>query len=88
MAADGVHSTTRETFADVFGPHITEHRCRYIWLAADFPFDAFRFEIAETEYGVMQLHGYPFSADASTVIVEMREECGGPPDSTNRTRPP
>ncbi|MFE0317299.1 FAD-dependent monooxygenase, partial [Streptomyces albogriseolus] len=74
IAADGVHSTTRTAFADVFRPHITAHRCRYIWLAADFPFDAFRFEIAETEHGVMQLHGYPFSADASTVIVEMREE--------------
>ncbi|MGW4021455.1 bifunctional salicylyl-CoA 5-hydroxylase/oxidoreductase [Streptomyces sp. NPDC005009] len=74
VAADGVHSTTREAFADVFRPHVTEHRCRYIWLAADFPFGAFRFEIAETEHGVMQLHGYPYSTDASTVIVEMREE--------------
>ncbi|MFG3497287.1 bifunctional salicylyl-CoA 5-hydroxylase/oxidoreductase [Streptomyces sp. NPDC047928] len=74
IAADGVHSRTREAHADVFRPHITTHRCRYIWLAADFPFDAFRFDIAETEHGVMQLHGYPFSPDASTVIVEMREE--------------
>ncbi|MER6803171.1 MULTISPECIES: bifunctional salicylyl-CoA 5-hydroxylase/oxidoreductase [Streptomyces] len=74
VAADGVHSTTREAFADVFRPRITGHRCRYVWLAADFAFDAFRFEIAETEHGVMQLHGYPYAADASTVIVEMREE--------------
>ncbi|MFD8390664.1 bifunctional salicylyl-CoA 5-hydroxylase/oxidoreductase [Streptomyces sp. NPDC059680] len=74
IAADGVHSTTRETYAQVFRPRITEHRCRYIWLAADFAFDAFRFEIAQTEHGVMQLHGYPYAADASTVIVEMREE--------------
>ncbi|MCX5527100.1 bifunctional salicylyl-CoA 5-hydroxylase/oxidoreductase [Streptomyces bobili] len=74
VAADGVHSTTREAYADVFRPRVTTHRCRYIWLAADFAFDAFRFEIAETEHGVMQLHGYPFAADASTVIVEMREE--------------
>ncbi|MEU1145978.1 bifunctional salicylyl-CoA 5-hydroxylase/oxidoreductase [Streptomyces sp. NPDC005863] len=77
VAADGVHSLTREAHADVFGPSLTAHRCRYIWLAADFAFDAFRFEIAETEHGVMQLHGYPFSAagaGASTVIVEMREE--------------
>ncbi|MFI1536272.1 bifunctional salicylyl-CoA 5-hydroxylase/oxidoreductase [Streptomyces anandii] len=74
IAADGVHSTTREAYAHAFGPHVTGHRCRYIWLAADFPFDAFRFEIAETEHGVMQLHGYPYAADASTVIVEMREE--------------
>ncbi|MFE9648375.1 bifunctional salicylyl-CoA 5-hydroxylase/oxidoreductase [Streptomyces sp. NPDC006365] len=74
VAADGVHSATREAYAQVFRPRVTTHRCRYIWLAADFPFEAFRFEIAETEHGVMQLHGYPFAADASTVIVEMREE--------------
>ncbi|GAA3978688.1 bifunctional salicylyl-CoA 5-hydroxylase/oxidoreductase [Streptomyces marokkonensis] len=74
VAADGVHSTTREAYRDAFRPTLTNHRCRYIWLAADFAFDAFRFEIAETEHGAMQLHGYPFAADASTVIVEMREE--------------
>ncbi|MFJ6937886.1 bifunctional salicylyl-CoA 5-hydroxylase/oxidoreductase [Streptomyces sp. NPDC101132] len=74
IAADGVHSATRTAHADVFRPTLTTHRCRYIWLAADFAFDAFRFETAETEHGVMQLHGYPFSANASTVIVEMREE--------------
>ncbi|MFF7749792.1 bifunctional salicylyl-CoA 5-hydroxylase/oxidoreductase [Streptomyces sp. NPDC007971] len=74
VAADGVNSATRETYAQVFRPQVTTHRCRYIWLAADVAFDAFRFEIAETEHGVMQLHGYPYAADASTVIVEMREE--------------
>ncbi|MBD0838281.1 bifunctional salicylyl-CoA 5-hydroxylase/oxidoreductase [Streptomyces sp. TRM68416] len=74
IAADGVHSTTREAYAPVLRPRVTTHRCRYIWLAADFAFDAFRFEIAETEHGVMQLHGYPYAPDASTVIVEMREE--------------
>ncbi|MEG3627066.1 bifunctional salicylyl-CoA 5-hydroxylase/oxidoreductase [Streptomyces poriticola] len=74
VAADGVHSTTRSAYADVFRPHLTPHRCRYLWLAADLAFDAFRFEIAETEHGVMQLHAYPFAPGASTVIVEMREE--------------
>ncbi|MET8676874.1 bifunctional salicylyl-CoA 5-hydroxylase/oxidoreductase [Streptomyces sp. NPDC004647] len=86
IAADGVHSATREEHAEVFRPRLAQHRCRYIWLAADFAFDAFRFEIAETEYGVMQLHGYPYAhassptsgllrtGGASTVIVEMREE--------------
>ncbi|GAA4896419.1 hypothetical protein GCM10023237_13600 [Streptomyces coeruleoprunus] len=61
IAADGIHSRTRDAHADVFRPRITTHRCRYIWLAADFAFDAFRFEIAETEHGVMQLHGYPYA---------------------------
>ncbi|NBE56412.1 bifunctional salicylyl-CoA 5-hydroxylase/oxidoreductase [Streptomyces boluensis] len=78
VAADGVRSATRTAHADVFGPRIEEHRCRYIWLAADFALDAFRFEIAETEHGVMQLHGYPYESGgrggSSTVIVEMREE--------------
>ncbi|MEU9136844.1 bifunctional salicylyl-CoA 5-hydroxylase/oxidoreductase [Streptomyces sp. NPDC048404] len=74
VAADGVHSPTRAAHAEWFRPSVEEHRCRYVWLAVDFAFDAFRFEIAETEHGVMQLHGYPYSADASTVIVEMREE--------------
>ncbi|MGW7098656.1 bifunctional salicylyl-CoA 5-hydroxylase/oxidoreductase [Streptomyces sp. NPDC054838] len=74
VAADGVHSATRDAGADRFAPTVTGGRCRYVWLAADFAFDAFRFEIAETEHGVMQLHAYPYAADASTVIVEMREE--------------
>ncbi|MCC0095409.1 bifunctional salicylyl-CoA 5-hydroxylase/oxidoreductase [Streptomyces flavotricini] len=74
VAADGVHSATRQSGAAHFRPTLTGGRCRYIWLAADFAFDAFRFEIAETEHGVMQLHAYPYSADASTVIVEMHEE--------------
>ncbi|HWM40033.1 MAG TPA: bifunctional salicylyl-CoA 5-hydroxylase/oxidoreductase [Streptomyces sp.] len=80
VAADGVHSSTRDAYADVFRPQLTTHRCRYIWLAADFALDAFRFEIAETGHGVLQLHAYPYeraengSCGASTVIVEAREE--------------
>ncbi|MFF4965821.1 bifunctional salicylyl-CoA 5-hydroxylase/oxidoreductase [Streptomyces sp. NPDC001037] len=92
VAADGVHSGTRDAFAHAFRPTVTAHRCRYIWLAADFALDAFRFEIAETEHGVMQLHAYPYAADASTVIVEMREEVwraagfdeAGPQESVER----
>ncbi|WP_371606043.1 bifunctional salicylyl-CoA 5-hydroxylase/oxidoreductase [Streptomyces sp. NBC_01213] len=61
VAADGVHSATREAHARHFRPTVTHHRNRYIWLAVDFAFDAFRFEIAETGHGVMQLHAYPFA---------------------------
>ncbi|MCW5252907.1 bifunctional salicylyl-CoA 5-hydroxylase/oxidoreductase [Streptomyces sp. SHP 1-2] len=74
VAADGVHSAVRAAHAPAFRPRLTPHRCRYIWLAADFALDAFRFEIAETGAGVMQLHAYPYAPDASTAIVEMREE--------------
>ncbi|MCT2590782.1 bifunctional salicylyl-CoA 5-hydroxylase/oxidoreductase [Streptomyces sp. N2-109] len=74
IAADGVHSTTRTAHAEAFRPRITRHGCRYIWLAAGFALDSFRFEIAETPHGIAQLHAYPYAGDASTVIVEMREE--------------
>ncbi|MGW7605715.1 bifunctional salicylyl-CoA 5-hydroxylase/oxidoreductase [Streptomyces sp. NPDC054766] len=81
VAADGVHSLTRAAYAEVFRPSVEEHRCRYIWLAADFAFDAFRFEIAETEHGVMQLHGYPYSRPSpdhhpSTSPSGPRNQCG------------
>ncbi|MEV7672905.1 bifunctional salicylyl-CoA 5-hydroxylase/oxidoreductase [Streptomyces sp. NPDC088752] len=74
VAADGVHSRTRQAYAAHFRPRITTHRCRYIWLAADFALDAFRFETAETGHGVLQLHAYPYESGSSTVIVEAREE--------------
>ncbi|MEU3063452.1 bifunctional salicylyl-CoA 5-hydroxylase/oxidoreductase [Streptomyces subrutilus] len=81
VAADGVHSAVRDAGAAHFGPTLTSGRCRYIWLAADFALDAFRFEIAETGHGVMQLHAYPYArpgphdpSGSSTAIVEMREE--------------
>ncbi|MBZ4014519.1 bifunctional salicylyl-CoA 5-hydroxylase/oxidoreductase [Streptomyces purpurogeneiscleroticus] len=74
IAADGVHSATRGAHAEIFRPQLTTHRCRYIWLSADLAFDAFRFDIAETEHGVMQLHGYPYGEHASTVVVEAHED--------------
>ncbi|MGP3977783.1 bifunctional salicylyl-CoA 5-hydroxylase/oxidoreductase [Streptomyces sp. 8N114] len=74
IAADGVHSATRAAHAEVFRPTLTTHRCRYIWLAADFALDAFRFEIAETEHGLLQLHAYPYAQDSSTTVIEAREE--------------
>ena len=45
--------------------------CRYMWLGTDKVFDAFKFYVAQTPYGVMQIHGYPFDATGSTFIVEM-----------------
>ncbi|MEV6007249.1 bifunctional salicylyl-CoA 5-hydroxylase/oxidoreductase [Streptomyces sp. NPDC051976] len=74
IAADGARSATRTAHADVFGPRLTPHGCRYIWLSAELPLDAFRFEILETPHGVMQAHAYPYRRDASTFIVEMAED--------------
>ena len=74
VAADGMSSATRSRFAPVFGPDLERRRCRYIWLGTDLVFDAFKFYILDTPAGVMQLHGYPYSEQASTFILEMHED--------------
>jgi anthraniloyl-CoA monooxygenase len=71
VAADGLGSAVRTRYADTFGPTLDERDCKYIWLGTDKVFDAFKFYIAQTPYGVMQIHGYPYDAGGSTFIVEM-----------------
>jgi anthraniloyl-CoA monooxygenase len=73
VAADGANSATRAGCADVFRPGLDVRRCKYMWLGTDLVFDAFKFYIVETPYGVMQIHGYPYDAEMSTFIVEMSE---------------
>jgi anthraniloyl-CoA monooxygenase len=73
VAADGANSATRDAFADIFRPGLDVRRCKYMWLGTDLVFDAFKFYIVETPYGVMQIHGYPYDAEMSTFIVEMSE---------------
>ena len=74
IAADGVNSPTRTRFADTFRPTLETRRCKYIWLGTDLVFDAFKFHILDTPAGVMQIHGYPYSRDASTFILEVHED--------------
>ncbi|MFD4193474.1 bifunctional salicylyl-CoA 5-hydroxylase/oxidoreductase [Amycolatopsis thermoflava] len=74
VAADGVNSAVRARHAAVFGPSLESRRCAYMWLGTDKVFDAFKFYIVDTPYGVMQIHGYPFDATGSTFIVEMADE--------------
>ena len=71
VACDGLNSAVRERYADTFRPTLDVRDCRYMWLGTDKVFDAFKFYIAETPHGVMQIHGYPFDAHGSTFIVEM-----------------
>ena len=44
-----------------------------MWLGTSKVFDAFTFDVRETPYGVMQMHGYPYDANGSTFIVEMHD---------------
>ena len=74
IAADGANSATRAAFAPTFRPEIEQRQCKYIWLSTDLVFDAFKFYVVETPYGVMQVHGYPYDATGSTFIVEMHED--------------
>jgi len=73
VASDGLNSTVRSRFAASFMPSLERRKCKYIWLGTDKVFDAFKFYIIETPYGVMQAHGYPFDAENSTFIVEMHD---------------
>jgi len=74
VAADGLNSRVRARFADTFRPAVETRRCRYMWLGTDRVFEAFTFVVAETEHGVMQLHGYPYDVTGSTFIVEMHDD--------------
>ncbi len=74
LAADGLNSAVRQRYADTFRPTLDARDCRYIWLGTDKVFDAFKFYIAQTAYGVMQIHGYPYDATGSTFIVEMTSD--------------
>ena len=74
VAADGANSVTRSTHADAFGTTLEPRANRFMWLGTDLVFDAFNFHTLRTPHGIMQLHCYPYSADASTFLVEMAED--------------
>src|SRR5262249_41048893 len=74
IGADGANSATRAAFTGAFGPDFELRQGKYIWLSTDLVFDAFKFYVVETPYGVMQVHGYPYDASGSTFIVEMHEQ--------------
>src|SRR6202453_3476126 len=74
VAADGMNSATRARFAPSYGPEPDRRRCRYIWLGTSRVFDAFKFYVLDTPAGIMQVHGYPYSDQASTFILEMHED--------------
>jgi anthraniloyl-CoA monooxygenase len=73
VAADGVNSAVRARYAGAFRPGIDQRANKYIWLGTDLVFQAFQFFVKQTPWGTMQIHGYPYSAEASTFIVEMHE---------------
>jgi anthraniloyl-CoA monooxygenase len=74
VAADGANSAVRTRYADDFGPALDRRANKYIWFGTDLVFEAFQFVIQQTPWGTMQIHGYPYSEEGSTFIVEMHED--------------
>ncbi|MGH2909887.1 MAG: FAD-dependent monooxygenase, partial [Solirubrobacteraceae bacterium] len=73
ICADGVNSASRAERAAAFRPSLDRRRSKFMWLGTDLVFEAFTFHIVETEFGVFQLHCYPFDETRSTFIVETDE---------------
>lgn len=74
LASDGLNSTVRTKYADRFVPSLDRRQNKYIWFGTDLVFEAFQFFVKQTEWGTMQIHGYPYSDAGSTFIVEMHED--------------
>ncbi|QII00289.1 bifunctional salicylyl-CoA 5-hydroxylase/oxidoreductase [Rhodococcoides fascians A21d2] len=74
IACDGINSAVRTRYADAFGPTLDRRDNKYIWFGTDKVFEAFQFLVRHTEFGTMQIHGYPYSDQGSTFIVEMHED--------------
>ncbi|WP_030264044.1 bifunctional salicylyl-CoA 5-hydroxylase/oxidoreductase [Streptomyces sp. NRRL B-24484] len=74
VAADGANSQVRRGFAEEFRPALDTRRNKYMWLGTDLVFEAFQFFVKQTQWGTVQVHGYPYSDSGSTFIVEMHED--------------
>ncbi|MBV1778149.1 bifunctional salicylyl-CoA 5-hydroxylase/oxidoreductase [Paeniglutamicibacter sp. ABSL32-1] len=74
LAADGLNSAIRTRYAENFKPSLDARTSKYMWLGTDQVFEAFKFFVKETDAGTMQIHGYPYSDEGSTFIVEMHED--------------
>jgi anthraniloyl-CoA monooxygenase len=74
LGADGINSAVREADTAHFQPRLDWRRCRFSWLGTDLPLDAFTFIFKESEWGLFQVHAYPFDDRLSTWILECHEE--------------
>jgi anthraniloyl-CoA monooxygenase len=74
VAADGVNSVTRRTYAARFNPDLDVRSARFVWLGTTKLFDAFTFIFVQNEHGVFQVHAYRFDREHSAFIVECDEK--------------
>ncbi|MEE2886238.1 MAG: FAD-dependent monooxygenase [Planctomycetota bacterium] len=74
LAADGANSMVRSLHTDHFRPDIDWRRCKFAWFGTTKHLDAFTFVFKDTEWGLFQVHAYPFEEKLSTWIVECHED--------------
>jgi anthraniloyl-CoA monooxygenase len=74
VAADGVNSRVRERYAASFRPSLDWRKCKFAWFGTTKKMDAFTFVFQPTEWGLFQVHAYPFEPGRGTWIVECRDE--------------
>ncbi len=74
IAADGVNSRVREQLAGHFQPELDWRRCKFAWFGTDLEMEAFTFVFQPTEWGLFQVHAYPFEPGRGTWIVECHED--------------
>jgi anthraniloyl-CoA monooxygenase len=75
LAADGLNSRVRNSFADVFRPDVDMRKCKFVWLGTHQKFDdAFTFIFEKTQHGWVWAHAYQFDPDTATFIVECSQQ--------------
>lgn len=70
VAADGVNSTVRRTYAAEFGPSVDVRPNRYVWYGTPTLFHGLTLIFRENAEGLWIAHAYKFDANTSTFIVE------------------
>jgi len=70
VAADGINSRVRETFAAHFQPSVDLRPNKFSWIGSTRPFDAFTFFFRKTEHGIFIAHCYQYEPGRSTWVME------------------
>ncbi len=73
IGADGINSMVRNS-QPAFRHHVHLDELRYVWLAAERPFEAMTIVARKSEHGWFQAHIYPFDGDLSTCVVFCRTD--------------
>ncbi|HEX3350320.1 MAG TPA: bifunctional salicylyl-CoA 5-hydroxylase/oxidoreductase [Acetobacteraceae bacterium] len=75
VAADGINSIVRQTYAAHFRPEVDLRPNRFAWMGSDKPLDAFIFSFRETKQGVFIAHTYQYEQGRSTWVMETTADC-------------